>query len=103
MTDVALLLDECQPLRMKAVRNVQGNVRAMSEGRADSPEVIEMLVTDHQSLDFPILQELIDALFSEAAIHPGRIPAGVEQYAMVCAIRCFRFQQGGKASGIVSV
>jgi hypothetical protein len=52
---MTIFLGEFHPIaisyKMKAVRDVQGNVRAMAEGRSDTPEVIKMLVTDHQRLD----------------------------------------------------
>jgi hypothetical protein len=60
-------------------------------------------VTDHQRLDLPVLQESINTLLGKASVHPSRIPACVEQYATACAIRGFRLQQSGKASGIVGM
>ena len=103
LAGMPLLLDVGKPRRMEAFGNVNRNAGTVPEGRADPPEVIEMLVADDQRFDLALPQHLVDAFLGEAPIHPGRIPAGVEQQAAHGAVGRFGFQQRREAGGVVGV
>jgi hypothetical protein len=100
---VTLLLDECQAGGMEAFRQVDRNIRTVLERRANPPEMIEMLVADDQGLDLALLQQAVDALFGEAAVHPVGVPTGIEKQAAHAAIDGFGFQQRREAGCVIGV
>ena len=63
---MTLLLNEGQAGGMEACGQVDRNLRAVLERRADPREVIEVFVADDQRLDLALLQEPVDALLGEA-------------------------------------
>ena len=65
--------------------------------------MVEMLVTDDQPFDLPVPQLLVDAFLGETAIHPVRVPAGIEQQAVPSAVGGFGVQQRGKTGGVLGV
>jgi hypothetical protein len=90
---VALPLDQVKPVGMETLGYIDREARAVLEGRADPPEVIEMLVADDQRLDLALPQHRVNAFLGEAPVHPGGIPAGVEQQAAHGSIGRLGFQQ----------
>lgn len=100
---MTLLANEGQACRMEALGKVNRHGGTVSERRADPPEVVEMLVTDDQSLDPALLQQAVYALLREAAIHPVGVPAGVEQQAAHLAIGRLGLQERRETGSVVRV
>ena len=75
----------------------------MPQGDADPPEMIEMFVTDDEAINGTLRQEPVNPLLGEAALHPGRVPAGIEQYPIAFAVQRFRLDQGRGAGGVGEV
>ena len=88
---------------MKTFGDVNRDSGTVFQGRADPPEVIEMLVAENPRLDLALLQQPIDAFLGEAAIHPFRVPAGVEQEAAYSSIARLCFQERRKAGCVICV
>ena len=90
---MAELVDQVQPLLVKTFGDIDWDSRAVFQGNADPPEMIEVFVTDDETLDSAVRQQPVHALLGEAALHPGGIPTGIEQHPVQLAIRRFRFDQ----------
>ena len=75
---MTLLSYEFQSGWMEALGEINRNAGAVLEGRANPPEVIEMLVADDQRLNLALLQQPVNTLLGEAAVHPFGAPARIE-------------------------